>query len=134
MTAIERQRHFFNAAVAGERGEYWKKDALKKLQKCIEDVESGRVIVEEDGAVKWASNGRYLMDDLTVVFECATSRVNAVATEAKRDEQTCKEIEAYRNSRKNRGYSDEEKFEMDAAFGPGHTIVDIFTGARYTTR
>ena len=34
----------------------------------------------------------------------------------------------YRANREKYGYSDEEKFEMRAAFGEGETVVDIITG------
>lgn len=36
-------------------------------------------------------------------------------------------LEQYVANRKKYGYSDEEKFEMRAAFG-GETVVDVFTG------
>ena len=50
------------------------------------------------------------------------------ATKKKRDAQTERELKAYRESMRNHQYSDEELFEMRAAFGEGATVVDVITG------
>ena len=56
------------------------------------------------------------------------SFANVEATRAARDEETAKVIEAYRASCT--GPSEEDLFEMRAAYGKGTTVVDIFTGKK----
>ena len=44
------------------------------------------------------------------------------------DQKDLDVIAQYIKSRELYGYSDEELFEMQAAFGPDEEVVDIFTG------
>ena len=55
-------------------------------------------------------------------------KVNVEATRAARDEETAKVIEEFRASYT--GPSEEDLFEMRAAYGKGTTVVDIFTGKK----
>ncbi len=85
-------------------------------------------IIEEDGAIKWKSNGRYLMDDYCEVLEHAGYNFSRKATEIKRDKQVAKEIEEYRKNYT--GPSAEELAEMRAEFGRGQVIVNVLTGTK----
>lgn len=56
--------------------------------------------------------------------ECPPEQVRAYEAES------AKSLAAYRKSMENHRYSDEEMFEMRAAFGPGTTVVNVLTGKR----
>lgn len=98
------------------------------------DVEKSRTKLQtdaywKDGALHWHSNDAVVP---TWVFDeayCEMPAKQKAAREA--DEEAF--IAQYRKNRSNRVLSDEERFEMRAAFGPGETVVDVFTGQKFTT-
>lgn len=79
--------------------------------------------------VRWNSSDNIPFDDMLTEFlvagyidaETVVNSMNQRKAEAKAS------IEAYIARRQQYGYSDEERFEMQAAFG-GEEVVDIFTG------
>lgn len=84
-------------------------------------------IIEDDGAMKWASNGRYVPSDCAErIIANGFAEFSKEATEEKRDAQIGEELTAYR--RNYRGPSQEEMNEMRAAFGNGTTVIDVITG------
>lgn len=54
-----------------------------------------------------------------------------LAHEALKDLEVQRAIAEYRKARENYVPSAEEMFEMQAAFGPGATVVDVITGQRF---
>ena len=82
--------------------------------------------VEADGAIKWNSNGRYLMDDFCEKLEYAGYDFSREATAKKRDAQNEESLAEYRRNYK--GLSAEELAEARAAFGEGTTVVNVLTG------
>lgn len=74
----------------------------------------------------WASNGApvpmHVIDDYDLSFDRAAQKKAC-------DDHTEAFLAEYRRNR--RGPSDEELFEMRAAFGPGAEVVDVVTGQRY---
>ena len=46
------------------------------------------------------------------------------------DVESSRSIASYKAARAKHGYSDEERFEMRAAFGPGAEVVDCLTGQK----
>lgn len=119
----------FEREISGALGEYWKNSAEKEVAKAVEKANKDAV-VDSNGAISWKSNGNYLMDDFCEKLEYAGYNFSREATKEARSEQDRKSIESYKENRKNSGYSDEEMFEMRAAFGSGTTIVDIFSGRK----
>ena len=86
-----------------------------------------KAIVEDDGAIKWESNGSYLMDDvISKVIENGFTDFSVEATRTKRDAQVSKEIEEYK--KRSRSYSESEMSEMRCAFGKGAKVIDVLTG------
>ena len=85
----------------------------------------------EDGGLtwRWTSNDRYpFPDDMEKYDDWEFDRD---AQEAARDEETQAFLKEYREN-----YtvpSEEERFEARAAHGEGVTLVNIFTGHRWTT-
>lgn len=96
-------------------------EVTRAVEKATKDA-----IVEEDGAIKWKSNGRYLMDDFCEKLEYAGYDFSREATKLARDAQNSRFIEEYRKSYK--GPSTEELSEMRAAFGRGTKVVNVITG------
>ena len=114
----------FEKELSGALGAYWKKEAEKELAKVKEDLENGNITIDEQGIARNCI-GRLLQNDMMEKVAMVNDEVNVEATRAARDEETAKVIEAYRASYT--GPSEEEMFEMRAAFGTGTTVVDIFT-------
>lgn len=85
-----------------------------------------------DGRVyRWASNGRVPPADAIRDYKIdQLPGFDKAAHDAERDAEITEALEAYRSYRENQGYSDEEMYEMSAAFGPGVMVVDVITGKR----
>lgn len=100
----------------------------------IDQWNKGNVAISGD-AIGWKMEDgefRPLMSDaLEQLFEEALIDQKIVdATNSARDAHDIESIEAYRQARANRTPEQkrEEQFELQAAFGPGAKVVDIFTG------
>ena len=117
----------FEKELSGALGAYWKKEAEKELARVEKDLEEGRITIDENGIARNCI-GRTLHDDMLEKVAKVSRKVNVEATRAARDEETAKVIEAYRASYT--GPSEEDLFEMRAAYGKGTTVVDIFTGKK----
>lgn len=117
----------FYGEINGQYGEWWKKHAEEQVIKYVEEAKTD-AIVEEDGAIKWKSNGNYLMDDFCEVLEYASFPFSRENTAKKREIQNEEFFESYRKAQEGRTYSQEELFEMRSAFGEGTVVVDVVTG------
>ena len=117
----------FEKELSGALGAYWKKEAKKELERVKKDLDEGKITIDENGIARNCI-GRTLHDDMLEKVAMVNDKVNVEATRAARDEETAKVIEAYRASYT--GPSEEEMFEMRAAFGTGTKVVDIFTGKK----
>ncbi len=115
--------------LSGQLGQFWKQDALKRIKKAEEDIETGRMILT-DGVATWQSNSRCIMDDMAEVVEHSkyADKFDREATRIERDIQNAEFIAEYREQMKDYKPSQEEMTEMRAAFGAGTTVVDVFTG------
>lgn len=117
----------FEKDFCGLNGEYWKAEAEKKLRKTKEELESGAITIDEDGVARNKIR-RALSSDIAEMVSMITSRIDRKKTSEAYDKECSEAIEGYRNRRQEHGYSEEEIFEMRAAFGAGTTIIDIITG------
>jgi hypothetical protein len=82
--------------------------------------------------VRWNSNDRIPFEDMLQNFEDAgwiDGQMYSNSVDQRKVEDRIA-IEAYRKNYK--GPSDEELFEMRAAFGPGAKVVNVLTGHTYT--
>jgi hypothetical protein len=86
---------------------------------------------EYDQVVRWVSNDTVPpLEILTELFVAGyITREIHFDSLAVRKIEDAKFLEQYIANRQKYGYSDEEKFEMRAAFGD-EEVVDIFTGER----
>ena len=80
---------------------------------------------------------RPLMEEglAVLLFEGFITEANVEATNEAREIHTRETIAAYAQAQANRTPEQiaEQRFEARAAFGPGEKVVDVLTGATYTT-
>ena len=119
----------FERELSGALGEFWKNNAQKELQKTKEDLENGKITIDENGVARNCI-GRALMSDMLEKLTHITDAVDTEATNAAREEEVAAALENYRRNAK--PASEEEKNEMRSAFGKGQTVVNILTGERIT--
>ena len=112
--------------LSGALGEFWTKQAEEEIAKMQERVDNHEIGTNMNDAAFWNSNGRYLMDD--VAEKLSFTDFPFSVEETKKAGEAQDEL-FFENYRKNyQGPSEEELAEMQAAFGPGTTVVDIITG------
>ena len=90
-----------------------------------------------DGVVRWKSNDRVPFEDMVTDFvEAGFVEKSAIAlSEIARQADTSAFLAEYATAQANRTPEQiaEEQFEMQAAFGPGVEVVNVFTGQKTTT-
>lgn len=121
----------FESEISGQLGEFWVKEAQKKIEKIENDIESGQCILE-NGTAKWKSNGRYIPKDCLeyVLHSKYASQIDVDVHNTALSDQNSKCIEDYRKKMENHVYTEEELGEMRNAFGEGKVIVDVITGRK----
>ncbi len=77
-----------------------------------------------NGVLRWRSSGNLV--PLDVFEEARIEPPRAQAGALRR--AAAKTVSQYRRQRRQRGYSDEELFEMAANFAPGTEVVDVLSG------
>lgn len=89
------------------------------------------ITIDTNGVVRWNSSNNVPPDDILTEFLLANiiSQEEVLRSISKRKEEDIAFLEAYVARRKKYGYTDEEKFEMRAAFG-GEEVVDFLTGLK----
>lgn len=117
----------FQKELSGELGAYRKKAAEKELEKVKTDLQAGRITIDGSGVARNCI-GRVLMSDMLEKLAMVTDKVSVEATTAARDKEVSKSLAEYRKNV--RPVSEEERMEMQAAFGKGTTVVNILTGEK----
>ena len=110
------------------RPNFWREHAEKEMQKAVEQFKTD-IDVDDNGVATWKKSGNIVPDDFLEKLDWAgVATINYERTKAegkRRDEEFFKQ---YREQQKNKKYSEEELFEMRAAFGTGVTVVDVISG------
>lgn len=122
----------------------YRENEEKHIQKRIELMKSGEKIdwreyekqerqeslredtYEKDGALRWQSNDAVI--GLDVFADAGVEPPPGQKTAY--DKYISESLAAYRKSMENYVPSDEELFEMRAAFGPGTEVVNVITGKK----
>lgn len=115
----------FQQEITGELGQWWKNHAEKEVERAVREANE-LAIVDSNGAIRWKSNGSYLMDDFCEMLEYAGYQFSRKATAKARNIQVKKCLKDYRMNYN--GPSAEGLLEMRSAFGAGETVVDVITG------
>ena len=120
----------FEMNLNGVYGDYWKKDAEREIKKMEERQINGEILFGADGVVRWKSNNRVMPSDCRVVLSKTAYRdlFDEEASKAAEEAETAAFLQSYRKRQANRRISAEERYEMQAAFGKGATVVDVITG------
>lgn len=120
----------FEKEINGMLGEFWKKDAEKRVTQVRNEFEAGTITVDKNGVAR-NRIGRILMDDLAEVFEYANccEWFSREATTNARNEDNAKTLQVYKT--RCFGKSNEMMAEMRAAFGEGATVFDVLSGAKF---
>ena len=85
----------FEREISGSLGAFWKKNAEEEVRKAVAGAET-KATVESDGAIRWNSNGRYLMDDFCEMLEYAGYSFSRRATAKKREAEDAESLARYR--------------------------------------
>lgn len=80
----------------------------------------------DGSAWRWASNGQCMPEDAMVVRGFSVQAI--LETQAVRAVETAAWLKKYREAQANVQPSEEELYEMRAAFGEGETVVNVLTG------
>lgn len=117
--------HTFQNQLIGLLGDFWKKEAMNKIENVKNDLKDGKITIDENG-VAYNCIGRVLMDDLAEIVEYVTPQIDREATAHARKEATLAFIQEYR---KNLPKVTPEMYgEMQNAFGKGTDVVDVISG------
>jgi hypothetical protein len=92
-----------------------------------------RADVNNNGIVRWKSNGRVPFDDALEAFAAIGKTFNMAASNAARERDADAFFDQLRRSAKSVKHNSEMAFEMRAAFGEGADVVDVITGQRFKT-
>ena len=124
-TATKRMTRFAQE-LSGALGEFWTKHAKEEIARMQEKIDNHEICTNMNGAAFWNSNGNYLPDDVAEKLSYTDFPFSVEETKKAREAQDELFFENYRKNYQ--GPSEEELAEMQAAFGPGTTVVDIITG------
>lgn len=117
----------FQRELNGELGAYWKREAEKELDRVKTDLQAGEITIDENGVARNCI-GRVLMSDMLEKLAMATDKVSVEATTAAREQEAEESLAKYRKNA--RPVSEEERREMQAAFGKGTAVVNVLTGEK----
>lgn len=123
-TAIE----VFNLELDGRFGQWRQKDAVEQIKEMEEQYEKHDFTIE-NGAAMWECGNYLPMDCLAAVINGKYGYlIDVDKHERLLDEQQSESIRRYKERMENHVYSEEELYEMRAAFGDGVEVVDVITG------
>ena len=94
--------------------------------------DSNRIVVK-GGVVRWQSSDNVPFDDMLERFVAEgkiTSKERAISNRV-RERESAEALQKYFDRNRGRKLSDEERFEMRAAFGAGAQVTNIITGDTY---
>jgi len=106
-----------------------KRDVLSLLK----DIQN-QVYISKNVAY-WKNTDKEVPDDIAILMaymevEIDGQFINLKKQLEQREATVAHELEKMREEQMNKPYSDEEMFEMRAAFGEGATVVNILTGEK----
>ena len=123
-TAIE----MFNLELDGKFGQWRQQSAVDQIKEMEERYEKHEFTVE-NGAAMWECGNYLPMDCLAAVINGKYGYlIDVDEHERLLDKQQSESIRRYKERMKNHVYSEEELYEMRAAFGESVEVVDALSG------
>ena len=119
----------FEMELSGKLGDFWKRNAEQEIAWIQEKVDNGEILLDENCAAYWKSNGQYIPSDCVEKLKHTGFLFDAEATNEAEHRQIAEFMN--RNRNKKSKLSDEERFELRAAFGKGAKIVNVITGETF---
>ncbi len=88
----------------------------------------------ENGVLRWTSSNNVPPEDILELADHICLGFDMAATQEARKQDVSNALAAYIEAQNNRTPEQiaEEEAEMRAAFGPGETVVNVFTGKKVT--
>lgn len=83
-----------------------------------------------DGVVRWTSNDRVPPSDILEFWHHIGKKFDYEKSLKVQEEENAAFLENYRKQMENYVPSQEERYEMEAAFGKGATVVNVLTGKK----
>lgn len=119
----------FQQELSGELGEYWVKEAKRKIDEAEDRIVNGEIEFRF-GVPYWANVNRIVPEDYReyIAEGCFAGLLDEERTTEEARIANEKWLAEYREAMKDYEPSEEELFEMRAAFGEGATVVNVFTG------
>lgn len=82
----------------------------------------------KDGIVRWISNNKVPPSELLEFWKHLGKDFDYLKSMETSENETLEFIREYVKQKKDEAVTDEERFELEAAFGKGTTVIDVFTG------
>ena len=117
----------FMQELSGKFGPYWKDSAEKELKQIKSDISLGIITIDEHGIARNCV-GRALMNDMIEKVALVSDKISVQATMKAREDEVGKDLIEYRDKMKSYVHTEEDLYEMRAAFGDDTTIVDVLSG------
>ena len=109
---------------------FWQKNAEKEVARILEKYENGELLIDEYGIAYWKTNNHAVPADIAYMGKYGGLPIDLEMTKELEDRQAEQAISAYRERMKDHVYTEEELWEMRAAFGEGTTVIDAITGRK----
>ena len=119
----------FQQEISGMLGEYWLNSAKKELESVQSEFNAGKITVDANGVLRNCI-GRVAVKEVCEKCKYIGIAFDEEETETAREYEMKAATAEYKASQKNRKISEEELYEMRAAFGEGATIIDVITGRK----
>lgn len=100
----------------------------ERADKLIEEFDTETT--KEHGVIRWKSNGAIPPKDILEFWKHIGKEFDYELCIETQDKENAEFLKQYREREANRKPSQEEMFEMEAAFGKGATVVNAITGRK----
>ena len=120
--------------VAERKGEpnkhFWQRHAEEEVARVVKQYEDGELLIDGYGVAFWASNNHAVPADIAYMGKYGGLPIDLEMTKELEEKQAEQAITEYRERMKDHIYTEEELWDMRAAFGEGTVVVDVITGRR----
>lgn len=109
----------------GEFGEYWQRDAKKKLEGYKQDYDTGKMFLDERGSMRWKESNNLVPEDILELMYCGLLINDKIIYNTNRDREN--DLLKLRKTIKKKGRPE----GLEAAFDKGTKVINILTGEEF---